>query len=248
MTTPASIFGSYWFHQMVYFYCYIPKCWILSPFYFTFHLLSFDWHERTCAITCSTDPQYYAVYKGSSPELNTLLVLSLSFPLSLSKSCNKTAPMTTMPMCSSFYAKFLVSTVTGHHRPFSLSLLFGSTNLFTLCPCQCAYSRIVPHQIQSFPSLLLFLHFPCILILIRHNCVVHFINVWILGDLSLSFSLLTKTFSVIFISSLWHIQHVRHVFFTSSLTLFAMTGRPRMPDLKRTLSPSTLVRGWKHHQ
>ena len=136
MMTLASIFG-YWFHQMVYFYWYIPTHQIPSPFYFTFHLLSFDWHERMCTITCSTDPQCYAVYKGSSPELNTLPVLSLSFPLSLSKSCNdKTAPMTTTPMCSSLYAKFLVSMVMGHHCPFSLSLLFGSTNLFMLHPCQ----------------------------------------------------------------------------------------------------------------
>ena len=137
MMTLASIFSSYWFHQMVYFYRYIPTRQIPSLFYFTFHLSSFDWHERTCAITCSTDPQCYAVYKGLSPELNILPVLSLSFPLSLSKSCNdKTAPMTTMPTCSSFYTKFLVSTVTGHHRPFSLSLLFGSMNPFTLCPHQ----------------------------------------------------------------------------------------------------------------
>ena len=146
-----------------------------------------------------------------------------------------------MPMCSSFYAKFLVSTVTGHHCPFSLSLLFRSTNPFTLCPRQRAYSRIVPHQKRSFPSLLLFLHFSCILILIRHDRIVHFINAWTLGDLSLSFSLLTKTFGLIFISSLRHVRCVHHVFFTSSLTLFAMTGWPRMPDLKGTLSPSTLA-------
>ena len=217
-------------------------CWIPSLFYFTFHLSSFDWHERTCTITCSTNPQCYAVYKGLSPELNILPVLSLSFPLSLSKSCNdKTAPMTTTPMCSSFYAKFLVSTVMGHHCPFSLSLLFGSTNLFTLRPCQCVYSCIVPHQTRSFPSLLLSLHFSCILILIRHNHIIHFIDVWTLGDLSLSFSLLTKTFGLIFISSLWCVWRVRHVFFTSSLTSFAMTGWPRTPDLKGTLSPTTTV-------
>ena len=61
---------------------------------------------------------------------------------------------------SVFYAKFLVSTVTGYHRPLLLSLLFGSTNPFTLQPHQRVFFLLEPYQTWSAPSLTHFFPFP----------------------------------------------------------------------------------------
>ena len=129
--------------------------------------------------------------------------------------------------------------VTGHHRPFSLSLLFGSTNLFTLRPRQRAYSRIVPHQTRFFPSLLLFLHFSRILILIERDHVDSFTDTRTHDTFIPGFSLLTKTLCFISISD--------YDAFLAIASCFSFSHSPRLPwqddqeghTLEESISPST---------
>jgi hypothetical protein len=139
-------------------------------------------------------------------------------------------------MSSGFYAKFFSFHGYSIIRAALHPLLFGSMCPFTFCSCQCTSSTINSpfDQISPFLS-----SPPPFLTQTWSYCIIYFTNVWSFDDLSLSFPVLMRTFYFVSIFYLQCISCYSHVSFIFMLTMFAMTGQPRVSYLGEIPSSST---------
>ena len=167
----------------------------------------------------------------ASPDFNQNFPLSLSFPLSLCESCNDmTSGKTTVPMSISYYTKFLVSMIMGHHHPFPFHFCSDQQIRSPYDHANACFSILSSIRLVPF-FLTLFFSFPMHSDPYRtwshrlvhgHTHSWHF-HSWVFTSY--------KTLCFIFNFWLRHVPCNCLVLSIYSLTMFAITGWPRMTYL-----------------